>query len=208
MCFKREVWFWQSLLARCRPRPNVGMVRQSGGSASVMPSLSMCPGRCWILFDVDVVRVWGTCRGSSPGGAEPHQLRGLMSGGRPPVGSRCGITGMRAEPCGPRQRAVPCLAIWAEPRLRFGRRGWPNQEGRRRIVWAWPSPGNRSWLVRCSVWFGAILAEPCGGSVDGVPALPDGSVRLVCFGRTSREVRRSFVLQVSEDGAWTVRGWS
>ena len=61
---------------------------------------------------------------------------------------------------------MPCLTIWAEPRLRFGRRGWPNQEGRRRIVWAWPSPGNRSWPVRCSVWFGAVSADPYGGSVE------------------------------------------
>ena len=100
---------------------------------------------------------------------------------------------VRAEPCGPRQKAVPCLAIWAEPRLRFGRRRWPNQEGRRCIMWAWPSSGNRSWPVRCSIWFGAVLAEPYGGSAEGVAALQDRSVAGVYFGRTSREGRRSFV---------------
>ena len=83
------------------------LVRRSDGSASVLPSLSMCFGRCWLLFDVDVVRVWGTCRGSSPEGAEPHQLQGLMSGGRPPVGSRCGISCVLAEPCEGR-------TMWAE----------------------------------------------------------------------------------------------
>ena len=50
-----EVWFWPSLLARCRLRPNVGMVRPSGGSASTKPSLSMHPGRGRNVFDVGMV---------------------------------------------------------------------------------------------------------------------------------------------------------
>ena len=83
------------------------LVRLSDGSASTAPNLSKNPGRGKNLLGVGLVWVWRTCRGSSPEGAEPHQLRGLMSGGRPPVGSRCGITGVRAEPCEGR-------TMWAE----------------------------------------------------------------------------------------------
>ena len=163
-------------LARRGVRPNVHLVQRSDGSASVLPSLCMCSGRCWNLFDVDVVRVWGTCRGSSPGGAEPHQLRGLMSGGRPPVGSGCGITGVLAEPFGPNQvgrgsrqdrymllgpmllyGSVPSEAWWAEPRIGSAASG-PN-------LWG----GSAEGAYRVAVRWIVALAEPRQSSIASEP---------------------------------------
>ena len=76
-----------------------------------------------------------------PCGAEPHQLRGLMSGGRPPVGSSCGITGVLTEP-GERR------TIWAEAkgRARPCRLGRTMAEGR---MAASAEPGRSAEPRRC-----------------------------------------------------------
>ena len=112
----------------------------------------------------------------SPGGAEPHQLRGLMSGGRPPVGSGCGITGVLAEPFGPNQvgrgsrqdrymllgpmlryGSVPSGAWWAEPRIGSAASG-PN-------LWG----GSAEGAYRVAVRWIVALAEPRLGSVASGP---------------------------------------
>ena len=165
------------------------------------------------LFDVGVVRVWGTCRGSSPGGAEPHQLRGLMSGGRPPVGSRCGISGVLAEPNEGRTIWAkakgwtgPCILGRTKAEVRMAGLAEPRGSAMYRMGLACLGSlvaNPRFGLVRRGVgrtkeWFGRGCAHRAGWS-GGLCVFRPNLVRRV--GATSS-------LQVAEDGARLVRGWS
>ena len=74
---------------------------------------------------------------------------------------------------------MPCLAIWAEPRLRFGRCGRPNLEGRRYASWAGLCLGFDRGLSDAQL--GSDGYGPNQGVVRLEVGLPGRTVRLCVY---------------------------